>query len=212
MKTQSSANGFTLLELLTVVALLGILSTIAIASLTRHIAEHRLENRIQSLAALFRDAQQEALRRRVPVVVCPVLIRTDLRASGSCNWQNAASGWRSFADLDSNGRYQENRPDQPIQTVVINSQNQISSSLHHQINDLDSTSNIFSGSFPVFLHDGSFHFIHPNDGRISHLSPTLILTLQDTTHKKIHRRIVIQRGAVILCDASKSVLPECQNH
>lgn len=111
-------SGFTLVELLVTIALMGIMAAFAIPSMNSFVANARLNNRVEQLANLFRFAKAEAVRLNAPVVVCGVTIRSDGRSNGQCGAVNS-TGWFAYADINRNGRY-DNGTDTDLRTISLN--------------------------------------------------------------------------------------------
>jgi type II secretion system protein H len=65
----STSSGFTMIEMMVVVALMAIFLVIVIPSIRRAVTQSRLNGSSQELAAVLRQARAEAVRRSVPVVV-----------------------------------------------------------------------------------------------------------------------------------------------
>ncbi len=90
--------GFTLLEALVVVALLGILVGLTAPAMTDLRARHRLQGLAESFLDSLVLARSEALRRQQKVTVCA---RTHLEQCDSDGqWQQ---GWLVFVDTNNNG-------------------------------------------------------------------------------------------------------------
>lgn len=93
--------GFTLLEALVVLAVLGVLLSLAVPSLSNLLAKHRLQAQAEGLLASLQLARSEALLRQQPVTLCA-------RAGEQCdtlpNWQQ---GWWVFVDTNHNARRDE---------------------------------------------------------------------------------------------------------
>lgn len=111
-------SGFTLVELLVTIALMGIMAAFAIPSMNSFVSNARVNNRVEQLANLFRFAKAEAVRLNAPVVVCGVTIRSDGRSNGQCGAVNS-TGWFAYADINRNGRY-DNGTDTDLRTISLN--------------------------------------------------------------------------------------------
>lgn len=104
-------QGLTVIELMVVVAVLGILAALAAPSFTAVIQYWRIRQVSDELAFSFASARSEAIRRGGGIVVrrihpndtdCPGLVS----ASGT-EW---GCGWFVFADTDGDGERGENEP------------------------------------------------------------------------------------------------------
>jgi type IV fimbrial biogenesis protein FimT len=111
-KNSSACHGFTLIELMTVIALLAILSAIAAPSLRTFIENQRLRNASFDVVSDLLLARSEALTRQSLVVVTP-------SGSDSAGWSN---GW-SINLGSSAGALVTNRTGLPSQLrfTVLNS-------------------------------------------------------------------------------------------
>lgn len=98
-------QGVTLPELLIVIAIVGLLATLAVPSFQRLIQANAISSGVSIFMADMRFARSESIRRGGGVVMC----RSDApeKASPTCGsgskltWQ---SGWIIFHDLDENGK------------------------------------------------------------------------------------------------------------
>ena len=88
------AHGFTLLELLSTLAIVGILIAIGAPSLTNFVKNERLTTQINTLLVHLQYARSEAITRHSPVVVCA----SNDGATCSGTWSD---GWIVFSDEDS---------------------------------------------------------------------------------------------------------------
>lgn len=64
-----STDGFTLIELMVIVALLAILSAIAVPGLTSLVRDNRIQSQAEEFNALLQYARSEAVIRKIPVMV-----------------------------------------------------------------------------------------------------------------------------------------------
>lgn len=92
-------NGFTLIEALVVMALLGILLAIAAPTMTELRGRHQLQAQAQGLLDSMVMARAEALRRQQRVTLCAQAVMTD-QCDAQGRWQQ---GWLVFVDSNSNG-------------------------------------------------------------------------------------------------------------
>jgi type IV fimbrial biogenesis protein FimT len=103
MGTVSSfcAAGFTLLEALVVLAVLGVLVSLAAPTVTGLYAKHQLQAQAEGLLDSLVLARSEALRRQQPITLCPP---SGQQCDSSAGWQ---AGWLVFVDADHNARRDE---------------------------------------------------------------------------------------------------------
>ena len=92
---RSPDRGFTLLELLIVLAILGILFGIAIPSLKNAVARVQAGAARSAITATLFDAQRHATVLGREIVICP----GDAQCVGGADW---SQGWLAFIDLDGN--------------------------------------------------------------------------------------------------------------
>ena len=76
--------GFTLVELLVVLAVIAILATIGLPSFQRLVADYRVSSQANSAQGLLQFARTEAIKRTAPVVVCSTGNELYVRVSDSC--------------------------------------------------------------------------------------------------------------------------------
>jgi type IV fimbrial biogenesis protein FimT len=93
------AAGFTLLEALVVMALLGVMVSLAAPAMSALRQQHQLQAQAEGLLDSLVLARSEALRRQVPVALCARATDSTCDASGV--WQQ---GWLVFADANNNAQ------------------------------------------------------------------------------------------------------------
>ena len=79
------AEGFTLVELMVTLAVIGILAVIATPSMTNLISNSRVSGQTEEIVASLQLARAEAIRRNARVTVCAGASTT---CSGSATWSN----------------------------------------------------------------------------------------------------------------------------
>jgi type IV fimbrial biogenesis protein FimT len=93
------AAGFTLLEALVVMALLGLMVSLAAPAMSALRQQHQLQAQAEGLLDSLVLARSEALRRQMRVTLCARASDTACHPSGA--WQQ---GWLVFADANDNGQ------------------------------------------------------------------------------------------------------------
>lgn len=168
MKQHQNIKGFTLIELMVTLTIMGIMAAIAMPSMVNFIAKSRITNRAEQIGNLFRYAKGEAVRMNIPVVICGDTIRSDGRASGVCNsnvFDNRAdsvrSGLKAFADVNRNGSYNAggNPADIDLRTIGINGNGTNNVSMELQYCGTGANPNCAAAAAPmqmVFFPSGQF--------------------------------------------------------
>lgn len=95
-------TGFTLLELMVTLVILGILLAIGVPSFQSVIRNNRIASSTNELVATLTYARSEAMKRGDAVTVCPTEDQED--CAGDTNW---ATGWMAFVDLNQDGARDE---------------------------------------------------------------------------------------------------------
>jgi len=93
-------NGFTIVEMLVVIGVLGVLMSLAVPSLHNHIIAKQVDTASVRLLHHLSLARVESIRSAWPVIICPGSREAGCKTSGS--WTN---GWFGFVDHDKNGQY-----------------------------------------------------------------------------------------------------------
>jgi type IV fimbrial biogenesis protein FimT len=99
------AKGFTLLEALVVLAVLGVLVALAVPALSGMQARHQLQAQAEGLLDSLVLARSEALRRQQRITLCPRTL--DNTCDATAPWQN---GWLVFVDANHNAQREVDEP------------------------------------------------------------------------------------------------------
>ena len=94
-----TAKGFTIVELMVTVAVLAIVTAVALPNFNEFITKTRVDNEVSELYRLLLTARNTAINSDQNVTICP------LAANSTCNndWHKELS---VFTDLNSNGIYE----------------------------------------------------------------------------------------------------------
>ncbi|MBF0804818.1 MULTISPECIES: GspH/FimT family pseudopilin [unclassified Neisseria] len=120
---RSKYQGFTLTELLIVIAIAAIMAAIAFPNMSQWIASRRAASQAEQVANLLRFARSEAVRLNLPVYVCPAQIKVDGNPDNYCKATYEGQGMVAFADTDKNGSYTRNT-DVDLRTVILNAKDE----------------------------------------------------------------------------------------
>ena len=100
----NKSHGFTLLELMVVLAIVAILTMLAAPSFTRLIQSITMSSAVNTFLADMRYARSESIRRGGGVVMCrsddPEAANANCGSGSTTGWE---SGWIIFHDLNNNG-------------------------------------------------------------------------------------------------------------
>jgi type IV fimbrial biogenesis protein FimT len=96
MKKQS---GFTLLELIIAMVIVGILATLAVPGFSSLMQSNNLSTKYNNLAGNISLARMEAVKRSTPIVLCAS------SNESSCNSTDWSDGWLVFVDDNGNNAF-----------------------------------------------------------------------------------------------------------
>ena len=141
----SRQKGFTLIELMVTIAILAIMTAIAIPNFSEWVAKRRVASVAEKVASQIRFARAEAARLNKPVYLCPVQIKTDGKPDQYCKSTYAGSGYAVWADSPVYNQKYERNKDESLRTIVMNkAKDQVK--VRYQIRNVgfDGNSGIFS--------------------------------------------------------------------
>jgi len=95
--TVKNTAGFTLLEVITVMGIVGILAAIAIPSFRYVTYSNRVASEVNALVGDLQYARTESIKQGIPITVCASA--DGATCLGTATWD---SGWIIFPDLNSN--------------------------------------------------------------------------------------------------------------
>ncbi len=98
-------KGFSLIELMIVLSIISILSTLSIYGVKQLIEERQLSNAIASLASSLRIAQSNSRSSGFRTIVCPS--ENSLFCDPASNWSN---GWITYSDIDESHTLNDHEP------------------------------------------------------------------------------------------------------
>lgn len=116
------ASGFTLLELMVVLAIVAILATLAAPSFSRLIKSSAISSAVNIFMSDMRYARSESLRRGGRVVMCrsdaPEALAPGCSSGSGAGEKGWVSGWIVFFDTDNDADKQANEPLLRVQSPI----------------------------------------------------------------------------------------------
>ncbi|EOG0815170.1 GspH/FimT family pseudopilin [Neisseria gonorrhoeae] len=113
-------QGFTLTELLIVMAIAAIMATIALPNMSGWIASRRIASHAEQIANLLRFSRGEAVRLNLPVYICPAQVKKDGTVDNQCDFGKREQGMLAFGDKNDNKAYDGDAADVFLRNVVLN--------------------------------------------------------------------------------------------
>ena len=146
-------QGFTLTELMIVVALAAIFATFAVPSMGGMIARQRVQGQTKEIANAFTFAHSEAVRRGKPVFIVPGTIKSDGKLNGPAQSWSGANALLVFSDNGENNQSYQSGED--LRVVPI-----------HTKLSLPSISEEKLGSSLSGSHDPKLAFVYYSNGQM----------------------------------------------
>ena len=117
-------RGFTLYEMVVVLSMMALLLSLAVPSIASALLRHNNTLSYLKFVAALRYAQEEALRREVPLVVCAVnynlnAILYNCLSTDNQRCQGWSCGSLSYLDLDHRGEYLPNAANQRVNATHL---------------------------------------------------------------------------------------------
>jgi type IV fimbrial biogenesis protein FimT len=207
VSSKPTSAGFTLIEMLIVIAITAILAAIALPNMERMIASQRITNRADQMFAMFQFARAEAIRTNKPVLICPTVIRKNTANDNGCKQfseYNNGLGWQGFLafnDLNMDGAYTA-AIDSSVRVVALNQNtndaNKIKALIRFHIcnaNQAICNGDIAENDKLGFMPDGQFGIgsgENANGWAIGQSS--VLVEVVDSRYPDINRRIILTPG------------------
>ncbi len=196
-------NGFTIIELMIVIAIFAILSAIALPEYTRSVANSRVKATAESILAGLRDARSNAIQRNAPVRF-QLMSSLDSSCTFSANsalWVTSETNQVSTGNPDNMCDYEPWTPPDPC----------VDQGVHSCANDpqIITKSNPASDQTITVTADQPVVVFSPlgritNDPLTGYASPISLIQIRSTVSgtKQIDIRITSPNGAVKICNPS----------
>ena len=118
MKTRQYTQGFTLIELMITITLIGIMATIAIPSMRDFLVRQRLASDVNRVTTLFNFARSEAVRRNQPVLICGgITIKSDGKPNNGCGTIRGSN--KAFLAFVNNNNNYNNNNDEALRSALL---------------------------------------------------------------------------------------------
>lgn len=197
MKTRQYTQGFTLIELMITITLIGIMATIAMPSMSNFISNQRLANRVTQVTTIFRLARTEAVRRNNPVVICGgIKLKSDAKPNNGCD--QGGNSLLAFIDRNNNNNYESSitnpNNDIDLRSVLINNESLMISSLDINLSNPSNNNNRF-----IFMPNGTFGV---GKNSTPYIFSSNYLRVSASDGKRVRMTLIAPSGRVIPCNTS----------
>ncbi|KLT73358.1 hypothetical protein PL75_03880 [Neisseria arctica] len=202
-------KGFTLIELMVVIAVMAIMATIALPNMSQWLASRKVASQAEKVANLLRFARAEAVRLNAPVYICPVQVRSDGNIDSYCDANYAQQGIAAYAERDDNpNKYERKSTDIALRAVPLNMNGSSAISFSAESVPVSGTGNGAAVKMMGFLPNGNFGYNTQNMSptSLSWSAGAVVLTLSDTANGSGYQSklLVDNSGRVSFCEPGDS--------
>ncbi|EMR8488081.1 prepilin-type N-terminal cleavage/methylation domain-containing protein [Neisseria gonorrhoeae] len=200
-------QGFTLTELLIVMAIAAIMATIALPNMSGWIASRRIASHAEQVANLLRFSRGEAVRLNLPVYICPVQVKKDGASNNRCDFSKKGRGMLAFGDKNDNKAYDGDATDVFLRSVVLNDTDD--SRINYTFNHIafGQTRSIADRVVWTFNQNGTFGYLSDqnlkNDSKFVYSDGYIQIVLTDAKAVSVDEKKF--RSAVVLINSSGRV-------
>ncbi|KLT06622.1 ferrous iron transporter B [Neisseria gonorrhoeae MU_NG17] len=200
-------QGFTLTELLIVMAIAAIMATIALPNMSGWIASRRIASHAEQVANLLRFSRGEAVRLNLPVYICPAQVKKDGTGNNRCDLGKKEQGMLAFGDKNGNKAYDGDATDVFLRSVVLNDTDD--SRINYAFNHIAFDSSRWTADRVVwtFNQNGTFGYLSDqnlkNNSKFVYSDGYIQIVLTDAKAVSVDEKKF--RSAVVLIDSSGRV-------
>lgn len=200
-------QGFTLTELLIVMAIAAIMATIALPNMSGWIASRRIASHAEQVANLLRFSRGEAVRLNLPVYICPAQVKKDGTGNNRCDLGKKEQGMLAFGDKNGNKAYDGDATDVFLRSVVLNDTDD--SRINYAFNHIAFDSSRWTAGRVVwtFNQNGTFGYLSDqnlkNNSKFVYSDGYIQIVLTDAKAVSVDEKKF--RSAVVLIDSSGRV-------